>query len=174
MSESGICIIFISFLIIFYQCSKGSSFEWKYPLSSFFLVPDKSSSNKNLYPIWCVVTFTSNYMNEQVLDKRLLLKCDDLSHFAFYLVSFILPNVITVINIYIQYSVLNTIGNIEGQGWIFRDPVWLCAWRHAITGSGVFVKSLTLIRRGGGKSAPQIFKRLFLWNRKSDWPQTRL
>ena len=111
----------------------------------FFLVPNKSSSNKNLYPICCVVTYTPSYINEQVLDKRLLLKCANLSHFAFYLVSFILPNVIPVINIYIQYSVLNTIGNIEGQGWIFRDPVWLCAWWHAITGSGVFVKSLTPI-----------------------------
>ena len=27
---------------------------------------------------------------------------------------------------------------------------------------------------GGGKSAHRIFKRLFLRNRKSDWPQTRL
>ena len=33
---------------------------------------------------------------------------------------------------------------------------------------------LTLKGPGGGQMAHQVLKALFLWNQKSDWPQTRL
>ena len=33
---------------------------------------------------------------------------------------------------------------------------------------------LTLKGLGGGQMAHRVLKKLFLWNQKSDWPQTRL